>query len=86
MYALGNFKSKMCKIVSEIEEKLQKQQEEVKSRSRTQSERSGDENNKSNEEEKSSQVGIKNTFSAICLPTTQWARKLKKVQTKKLVK
>ena len=77
MYALGNFKSKMCKIVSEIEEKLQKQQEEVKSRSRTQSERSGDENNKSNEEEKSSQVGIKNTFSAICLPT-QWARKLKK--------
>ena len=38
----------------EIEEKLQKQHEEVKSRSRTQSERSGDENNKSNEEEKSS--------------------------------
>ena len=40
----------------EIEEKLQKQHEEVKSRSRTQSERSGDENNKSNEEEKSSQA------------------------------
>ena len=49
------------KNLSEIEEKLQKQQEDVKSRSRTQSERSersGDENNKSNEEEKSPQVSI----------------------------